>query len=161
MIFKTKLEIAFFSKSLRFWSFIASLSPPTSLKSWKKIQFFNSINLIQRIKFSGFSKSMMKSQNAQMKMYFLFIVQKLIQSIVSATIEESAEELLETYQDQKLDALSILRCRRVKIEGNEFGQFVLLKNKAKYYPLINSPDNESIEFIYREIKFMTRYRYLF
>lgn len=64
-------------------------------------------------------------------------------------MEESAEELLETYQDQKLDALSILRCRRIKIEGSEYGQFVLLKTKAKYYPLINAPDFEAIEFSYR------------
>lgn len=84
-----------------------------------------------------------------------------MQSIVNATMDESTEELLEVYQDQKLDNQSILRCKRVKIEGNEHGQFLLLKNMIKYYPLINSPDFELIEFTYHEIKYMNRYRYLF
>ena len=76
-------------------------------------------------------------------------------------MEESAEELLEMHQDQKLEALSIIRCRRVKIEGAEYGQVVLLKTKMIYYPLLNCPDNEILEITYNEIKYMLRYRYLF
>ena len=43
---------------------------------------------------------------------------RLVQSIVNATVEESTEELLEMYGDQKLEASSVIKCKRVKIEGN-------------------------------------------
>lgn len=54
-----------------------------------------------------------------------------------------------------------MKCKRVKIEGNEYGQMVLLKNMVKYYPLINCPDFEQIDFTYNEIKHINRYRYMF
>ncbi len=47
------------------------------------------------------------------------------------------------------------------IEGTQHGHLVLLKNRIKFYPLINAPDYEQLEITYREIKFLTRYRYLF
>jgi hypothetical protein len=37
----------------------------------------------------------------------------------------------------------------------------LLKNRFKFYPLLNCPDQEVLEFTYRELKLITRYRYLF
>lgn len=71
------------------------------------------------------------------------------------------EEIMEVYSEQKLEANSIIRCKRVKIEGSEYGQLVLLKNAVKYFSLINCPDMEQIEFTYNEIKYMNRYRYMF
>jgi hypothetical protein len=68
---------------------------------------------------------------------------------------------LEAHQEEKLEAVNIIRTRRVTIEGNQHGHLVLLKNRIKFYPLINSPDQEVLEFTYRELKLLTRYRYLF
>lgn len=72
-----------------------------------------------------------------------------MRSVISATCEESAEELLETHQDEKLEAVNIIRTRRVTIEGNQHGHLVLLKNRIKFYPLVNCPDQEVLEFTYR------------
>ena len=38
---------------------------------------------------------------------------------------------------------------------------MLLKNRFRFYPLLNCPDQEVLEFTYRELKLITRYRYLF
>jgi hypothetical protein len=48
-----------------------------------------------------------------------------------------------------LEAANLFKTRRVTIEGNQFGQFVLLKNGLKFIPVVNGPDNDVLEFTYR------------